>query len=157
VAASVLLASGLAIIGSGDRFWTAQAASPEVSTIAVLPFVDLSPDGNLAYFCDGMTEELIDSLTKISGFRVAARTSSSAFKGTNQDIRDIAKKLNVGYVLEGSVRKDGHVVRVTAQLNNAADGYQLWSETYERQLNDVFAIEDDISKAIAGALKTIRR
>jgi TolB-like protein len=129
------------------------ARGPEVASIAVLPFADLSPERDQEYFCDGMTEEIIDALAKIEGFRVVARTSSFAFKGKQQDIREIGKKLNVATVLEGSVRKDGSRLRVTAQLNSVADGYHLWSETYERELKDVFTVQDDISKAIVNTLQ----
>ena len=100
-----------------------------------------------------MTEEIIDALAKIDGFRVVARTSSFAFKGKQQDIREIGKKLNVGAVLEGSVRKDGNLLRVTAQLNSVSDGYHLWSQTYERELKDVFAVQDEIAKAIVNTLQ----
>jgi len=124
----------------------------QTPTIAVLPFEDLSPDGDQESLCDGLTEQVIDALTKVGGFRVVARTSSFAFKGASQDIREIGKKLNVLYVLEGSVRKDGHLLRVTAQLNSVADGYHLWSETYQRELNDVFAVQDEISKAIVSKI-----
>ena len=129
------------------------ARPPELASIAVLPFADLSPDHDQEYFCDGMTEEIIDALAKVGGFRVVARTSSFAFKGKQQDIRDIGKQLNVGTVLEGSVRKDGNRLRVTAQLNSVADGYHLWSETYERELKDVFTVQDEISKAIVNTLQ----
>jgi serine/threonine-protein kinase len=129
------------------------AAGSELASIAVLPFADLSPDQDQEYFCDGMTEEIIDALAKMNGFRVVARTSSFAFKGKQQDIREIGKKLNVATVLEGSVRKDGNRLRVTAQLNSVADGYHLWSETYERELKDVFAVQDEISRAIVDTLQ----
>jgi len=125
----------------------------DVASIAVLPFADLSPDRDQEYFCDGMTEEIIDALAKVEGFRVVARTSSFAFKGKQQDIREIGKKLNVGAVLEGSVRKDGTLLRVTAQLNSVADGYHLWSQTYERELKDVFAVQDEIAKSIVSTLQ----
>jgi adenylate cyclase len=131
----------------------AAAAGSELASIAVLPFADLSPDQDQEYFCDGMTEEIIDALAKMNGFRVVARTSSFAFKGKQQDIREIGKKLNVATVLEGSVRKDGNRLRVTAQLNSVADGYHLWSETYERELKDVFAVQDEISRAIVDTLQ----
>jgi len=141
-------------------YWTtrssARASDPrtaELSSIAVLPFADLSPDKDQEYFCDGMTEEIIDALSKIGGIRVVARTSSFAFKGKQQDIREIGKKLNVAAVLEGSVRKDGNRLRVTAQLNSVADGYHLWSETYERELKDVFTVQDEISRAIVNTLQ----
>ncbi len=125
----------------------------ELSSIAVLPFADLSPDKDQEYFCDGMTEEIIDALSKIGGIRVVARTSSFAFKGKQQDIREIGQKLNVAAVLEGSLRKDGNRLRITAQLNSVADGYHLWSETYERELKDVFAVQDEISRAIVNTLQ----
>ena len=129
------------------------ASGPEVASIAVLPFADLSPDRDQEYFCDGMTEEIIDALARVEGFRVVARTSSFAFKGKQQDIREIGRKLNVGAVLEGSVRKDGNLLRVTAQLNSVADGYHLWSQTYERELKDVFTVQDEIAKAIVNTLQ----
>jgi TolB-like protein/Flp pilus assembly protein TadD len=132
---------------------TSDPRATELSSIAVLPFEDLSPDKDQEYFCDGMTEEIIDALSKIGGIRVVARTSSFAFKGKQQDIRDIGKKLNVAAVLEGSVRKDGNRLRVTAQLNSVADGYHLWSETYERELKDVFTVQDEISRAIVNTLQ----
>lgn len=125
----------------------------QLASIAVLPFEDLSPQHDQEYFCDGMTEEIIDALTKIGGFRVVARTSSFAFKGKQQDIREIGHMLNVNAVLEGSVRKFGNKLRVTAQLNSVADGYHLWSETYERELQDVFSVQDEISQAIVNTLQ----
>jgi serine/threonine-protein kinase len=141
-------------------YWTTRSRAKandgratELSSIAVLPFADLSPDRDQEYFCDGMTEEIIDALSKIGGIRVVARTSSFAFKGKQQDIREIGKKLNVAAVLEGSVRKDGNRLRVTAQLNSVADGYHLWSETYERELKDVFTVQDEISRAIVNTLQ----
>lgn len=121
--------------------------------IAVLPFTDLSPQKDQEYFCDGMTEELIDALTKLEGCRVVSRTSAFAFKGKEQDIRTIGKQLNVSHALEGSVRKAGNRLRITAQLINVEDGFQLWSEKYDRELDDVFAIQDDIAAAIVKKLK----
>jgi serine/threonine-protein kinase len=129
------------------------AASRETPSIAVLPFVDLSEAKDQEYFCDGMTEEIIDALARVRGFHVAARSSAFAFKNKQQDIREIGRKLNVSAVLEGSVRKAGKRLRITAQLNNVADGYHLWSETYERELKDVFAVQDEISRAIVGTLR----
>jgi TolB-like protein len=135
------------------RKGTQAQGRPELASIAVLPFEDLSSQHDQEYFCDGMTEEIIDALTKVGGFRVVARTSSFAFKGKQQDIREIGKKLNVGAVLEGSVRKSGNKLRVTAQLNSVADGYHLWSETYEREVQDVFSLQDEISQAIVNTLQ----
>ncbi|HEX6434177.1 MAG TPA: serine/threonine-protein kinase, partial [Gemmatimonadales bacterium] len=107
-------------------------AIPQVVTLAVLPFVNLSPDPESEYFSDGMTEELISALTKVKGLRVTARASAFAFKGKDVDVREIGQKLNVGAVLEGSVRRAGNRLRITAQLINSADGYYVWSETFDR-------------------------
>ncbi len=136
-----------------QRRWRMDARGQEISSIAVLPFTDMSPERNQEYFCDGMTDEIIDTLAKVGGFRVVARTSSFAFKGKQQDIREIGRRLGVAAVLEGSVRKDGNRLRVTAQLNSVADGYHLWSETYERELKDVFALQDEISRSIVDTLQ----
>jgi serine/threonine-protein kinase len=113
----------------------------------------MSPGGDQEYFADGMSEELINRLSKIEDLRVVARTSAFAFKGKQVDIREIGEQLDVGAVVEGSVRKAGDRLRITAQLVQVADGYHLWSETYERRLDDVFAIQDEISRAIADALE----
>ncbi len=122
-------------------------------SIAVLPFVNMSADQENEYFCDGLAEELLNALSKVDGLQVAARTSAFSFKGRGLDIREIGQKLNVSTVLEGSVRKAGSRLRVTAQLINVDDGYHLWSEKYDRQLEDVFDIQDEISLAIVEALK----
>jgi eukaryotic-like serine/threonine-protein kinase len=122
-------------------------------SIAVLPFVNMSTDPENDYFCDGIAEDLISALTKIEHLHVAARTSSFAFKKQQMDLKEIGRILNVRSVLEGSVRKAGSRLRVTAQLVNLEDGYQVWSERYDRQLEDVFAIQDEISAAIVTALK----
>ncbi|UCE18807.1 MAG: protein kinase [Gemmatimonadota bacterium] len=122
-------------------------------SIAVLPFVNMSADPEQEYFCDGMSEELINALTKIENLRVPARTSAFAFKGEKIDVREIGRKLSVATVLEGSVRKAGNRLRIAAQLINVADGYHLWSERFDRELDDVFAIQDEISMAIVNNLK----
>lgn len=122
-------------------------------SIAVLPFEDMSPGKDQDYFCDGMAEELIDAFTKIGRLRVASRTSAFQFKGKVADIHKIGEKLNVQTVLEGSVRKSGNRLRITAQLVNAADGYQIWSEKYDRDFDDIFSIQDEISLAIVENLK----
>ena len=124
-----------------------------VRSIAVLPFTDMSPQRDQEYFCDGMTEELINRLSNIKALRVPARTSAFHFKNSTDDVRTIGGKLNVQAVVEGSVRKAGDELRITAQLINVSDGYHLWSETYDRKLADVFAIQDEISSAIATALR----
>lgn len=122
-------------------------------SIAVLPFANLSADKENEYFSDGLAEEILNLLEKIPGLRVIARTSSFAFRGTDQDITKIAEALRVRNILEGSVRKAGNRIRVTAKLINAADGYHLWSQRYDRELADVFEVQDKIAAAIAGALQ----
>jgi serine/threonine-protein kinase len=122
-------------------------------SIAVLPFVNMSADAENEYFADGMTEEILNALARLPGLRVAARTSSFAFKGQSTDIRVVAEQLGVATVLEGSVRRSGPRIRVTAQLINAEDGYHLWSERYDREMADVFAVQDEITAAIVGVLK----
>ena len=122
----------------------------EIPSIAVLPFLDMSPEKDQEYFCEGISEELINAFTKVEGLRVAARTSSFRLKGS--DIFTIGEQLNVTTVLEGSVRKAGNNLRITAQLINVADGFQLWSEIYDKDMKNIFAIQNEISQAIAKAL-----
>jgi adenylate cyclase len=124
-----------------------------VNRIAVLPFVNMSSDPDNEYFSDGITEELLNTLTKIENVQVTSRTSVFAFKGRHADIRDIGVQLNVDKILEGSVRKSGNRLRITAQLINAADGYHIWSENYDRDLTDIFQIQDEISGIIANRLR----
>jgi serine/threonine-protein kinase len=132
---------GRASPGSGPR------------SIAVLPFANLSADKDNEYFSDGLAEEIINALTKLPGLRVTARTSAFAFRGKDVDVREIGARLNVGIILEGSVRKAGNRIRVTAQLVNVAGGYHLWSERYDREMTDVFAIQDEISQVIVDKLR----
>ncbi|UCD94418.1 MAG: protein kinase [Candidatus Zixiibacteriota bacterium] len=122
-------------------------------SIAVLPFTNLSADPEQEYFCDGMAEEIINALTHVEGLHVVARTSCFAFKGKHEDIREIGRKLDVETLLEGSVRKAGNRLRVTAQLVKVSDGYHIWSEKYDRDMEDVFAVQDEISLAIVDRLK----
>jgi TolB-like protein/Flp pilus assembly protein TadD len=129
------------------------AFSPPPHSIAVLPFVNMSGDKEQDYFSDGLSEELLNSLARINELQVAARTSSFYFKGEHADLATIAHKLNVASVLEGSVRRSGHTIRVTAQLNNAVTGYHLWSQTYDRDLGDVLKLQTDIANAVANALR----
>ena len=154
-----------------DKFWLSRArpvpavavSAPEPaapvdnttteSSIAVLPFVDMSERRDQEYFSDGLAEELIDLLSRTPDLRVVARTSSFQFKGRNEDVRSIARQLGVANLLEGSVRKSGATMRVTAQLIKAADGSHLWSETYDRELNDIFRVQDDICGTVVKALK----
>src|SRR5688572_933881 len=127
--------------------------SPNPKSIAVLPFADMSPQKDQEYMSDGIAEELLNLLAKVPDLRVIARTSSFSFKGQNIPIAEIATKLNVAHILEGSVRKSGNKLRVTAQLIRAADSSHLWSQTYDRDLADVFVIQDEVASAIADALQ----
>jgi len=169
------IAGGLLILGTGyllaDKFLasthvteekpavvaatTATSAIPAIAekSVAVLPFLDMSEKKDQEYFSDGLSEELIDLLTKVPELRVPARTSSFYFKGKSEDIPTIAKRLLVAHVLEGSVRKSGNRIRVTAQLIRADNGYHLWSETYDRKFDDIFKIQDEIAGAVVKALK----
>jgi TolB-like protein/Flp pilus assembly protein TadD len=133
----------------------AARAQPERRSIAVLPFVTMSADPETEYFGDAMAEEILNALAKVTALRVASRTSSFAFKGRNEDIAEIARKLRASAVLEGSVRRAGSRIRVTAQLVDAEEGFHLWSERYDRELADVFAIQDEIASRIVGALQVV--
>lgn len=143
-------------VAIGQFWWkrsAAVSARPVASSIAVLPFVDMSSEKNQQYFSDGLAEELLNQLAKTPGLRVAARTSSFQLRDKSADLQAIGKKLDVATILEGSVRKEGNRVRIAAELVKAEDGFQLWSGTYDRDLNDVFAVQDDIARAITGELK----
>ncbi len=148
-----------ALVEATTQAVTEQAATePEASaesdkSIAVLPFVNMSSDPEQEYFSDGLSEELLNLLAKIPELRVIARTSSFAYKGTNTKIVDVARELNVAHVLEGSVRKAGNQLRITAQLIRASDSSHLWSETYDRTLDNIFAIQDEIASAVVEQLK----
>ncbi len=131
----------------------APAASESLRSIAVLPFVDMSQSKDQEYFSDGLSEQLLNDLAQIPELHVAGRTSSFYFKGRNVDLREIGSKLNVATVLEGSVARSGNKLRVTAQLINAKDGYHLWSHTYDREFDDVFAMQDEIAGNVVSALK----
>jgi len=148
-----LLSIGLFFLG---RYSAAtrqsQSSGLPAKSIAVLPFVDMSQGKDQEYFCDGISEEILDTLAKVEGLRVVARTSSFSFKGRSADVTEVATKLNVATVLEGSLRRNGNRIRVSAQLI-ARDGFHLWSETYDRELQDVFAMQDEITRAIVDALK----
>ena len=141
-------------IKAGSRAGRASAEG-DAKSIAVLPFTNMSADADNEYFTDGIAEEIINALSKIQALRVASRTSSFAFKGKTEDIREIGRKLEVATVLEGSVRKAGNKLRIGAQLISVEDGYQLWSERYDRELEDVFEIQDDIARSIARALRVV--
>ncbi|MEN8152870.1 MAG: protein kinase [Acidobacteriota bacterium] len=137
---------------SGEQISYLKDKQPKPS-IAALPFANISADPEQEYFCDGMTEEIINSLTHLKDLRIVARTSSFAFKGKEEDIRNIGKKLNVEHILEGSVRKAGKRLRITAQLIKVSDGYHIWSEKFDRERDDIFAIQDEIALAIVDSLK----
>ena len=138
---------------TGASVGVAKPASGTHSSIAVLPFVNMSNDPEQEYFSDGIAEEVMSALSRFKALKVAARTSAFSFKGKHADLREVGLALNVGTVLEGSVRKSGDHLRITAQLNDVATGYQLWSETYDRKLTDIFAIQDDITTRIVSALQ----
>jgi TolB-like protein/Tfp pilus assembly protein PilF len=164
IVAVVIVAAGtyLAI----DRPWISKPAAaplrasaapalfaPPPHSIAVLPFINMSGDKDQEYFSDGLTEELLNSLTEINGLQVAGRTSSFSFQGKDNDLGTIARKLNVGAILAGSVRRSGHTIRITAQLINAVTGFHLWSKSYDRDLGDVLKLQTEIATAVAEALK----
>ncbi|MBV8334513.1 MAG: hypothetical protein JO358_03515 [Alphaproteobacteria bacterium] len=153
IAVVVLAAPAAYFWVSKQRTPSAAAFSPPPHSIAVLPFVNLSGDKEQEYFSDGLTEELLNSLTRINELQVAARTSSFVFKGEKVDVATIARKLDVAAVLEGSVRRSGNTVRITAQLINAVTGFHLWSETYDRDLGDVLKLQTEIASAVTSALK----
>jgi TolB-like protein/Tfp pilus assembly protein PilF len=163
MAALAVVTVGLAYV-LADKFWMPKRvdeqkslveATPAISdeSVAVLPFVDMSEKKDQEYFSDGLTEELLNLLTKVPQLRVAARTSSFYYKGKSVKLAEMARELHVAHLLEGSVRKSGNQVRITAQLIRAADGYHQWSQTYDRELDDIFKIQDEIAAAVVGALK----
>lgn len=133
--------------------WPMEGSPPQNASIAVLPFTNMSGDPENEYFSDGLTEELINELAHAPGLKVIARTSAFAFKGKQEDIRSIARTLGVGHIVEGSVRRAGSRVRIGAQLIAAKDGTHVWSERYDREMADIFALQDDIAQAIATALR----
>jgi adenylate cyclase len=150
----ILIASSTSLFWQRGKPKTSSPASVSAEkSIAVLPFVDLSPAKDQEYFCDGISEEILDTLAKIEGLRVVARTSSFSFKGKNADVAEIGQRLNVQNVLEGSLRREGNRIRITAQLVNARDGFHIWSDTFERELQGVFAVQDEITRAIVDVLK----
>ncbi len=152
------VAVGLALLllafGAYATFrWARPPGVAPLASAAVLPFVDLSLQKDQEYFSDGLTEELITALSQVPGLRVAARTSSFQFKGLSPDVHEVGRKLDVGAVLEGSVRKSGNRLRVSTRLISVKDGYQLWSESYDRDLADIFAVQEDVARSIVAALR----
>jgi len=160
VAWLALLAAGVALLGLAVVAWhfalrpgARGPAAPSAPSVAVLPFVNMSAQKDDEYFSDGITEEVINALANVEGLRVVSRTSAFAFKGKNLSVRKIGEELAVATVLEGSVRRQGDDVRIVAQLINAVDGYHLWSKTYDRKLENVFAVEDELARSITDALR----
>ncbi len=149
------LAHDLEVLSSEPRALTPAPKASPLPSIAVLPLRDMSPEGDQGYFCEGMAEELLNALTAIRGLRVASRTSSFQFKGASTDIREIGERLGVGTVLEGSLRKSGARLRISVQLINVEDGYQLWSGRFDRELEDVFEIQEEIATNVAAALRVV--
>lgn len=151
--------AAVALLGGGGYFASQAMRTPAAAaiaadpSIAVLPFTNLSADKGNEYFSDGIAEELLNLLAKVPGLRVISRTSSFAFRGNESDVADIARKLNVGAVLEGSVQKAGNRVRISVQLIRAADRTHLWSETYDRTIEDIFTVQDEIAATVVGQLK----
>src|SRR5881409_316414 len=151
-AACLLVGAAVIWLFRGELFRASQFNPPEKS-IAVLPFLDLSQSKDQEYFCDGISEEILHALAKVDGLRVTGRTSSFSFKGKTASISEVGKKLNVENVLEGTLRREGNRVRITAELINARSGFHLWTETYDRELGGVFALQDEITRSIVDALK----
>src|SRR6184192_1599235 len=141
------------VIWKSDQLFRAFQFNPPEKSIAILPFLDLSQAKDQEYFCDGISEEILDTLAKVDGLRVLGRTSSFSFKGKSTGASEVGKKLNVENVLEGTLQREGNRIRVTAELINARNGFHVWSETYEREVQGVFALQDEITRAIVEALK----
>jgi TolB-like protein/DNA-binding winged helix-turn-helix (wHTH) protein/Flp pilus assembly protein TadD len=154
--AIILVLAMVAAAAITGYFWVVRNranASLNNTSVAVLPFADSSPHTDQEYFSDGLAEQLINDLAKVSGLKVVGRSSAFQFKGKNEDLRDVGRKLGVANVLEGSVRRDGNHVRITAELIKTDDGFQLWSQTYDREINDIFTVEDEIARAATDALQ----
>src|SRR6266436_4352788 len=147
----------VAVAATAGHFWFTpkKATLPPLTanSIAVLPFADVSPGKDQEYFSDGLSEQLIHELAKVSGLKVVGRSSAFEFKGKNEDLRNVGRKLGVANILEGSVRREGNHVRITANLIKVEDGFQLWSQTYDREINDIFAVQDEIARAATVALQ----
>src|SRR3984957_14073860 len=140
-----------------SHFWLARSRAAlsrsNTNSIAVLPFADMSPAKDQEYFSDGLAEQLIHELAKVSRLKVVGRSSAFQFRGKNEDLREVGRKLGVANILEGSVRREGNHVRITADLIKADDGFQLWSQTYDREINDIFAVQEEIARSATGALQ----
>src|SRR5213079_188037 len=155
LAASVVALAAAAgwIVWKSDELSRASQFNPPEKSIAILPFLDLSQAKDQEYFCDGVSEEILHTLAKVEGLRVVGRTSSFSFEGTGIAASEVGKKLNVANVLAGSLRREGNRVRITAELINTRNGFHLWTETYDRELAGVFALQDEITRSIVDALK----
>src|SRR5438477_144896 len=155
LAASLIALAAAAgwIVWKSDKLFRASQFNPPEKSIAILPFLDLSQAKDQEYFCEGISEEILHTLAKVEGLRVIGRTSSFSFKGTGIAASEVGKKLNVANVLGGSLRREGNRVRITAELINTRNGFHLWTDTYDRELQGVFALQDEISRAIVDALK----
>jgi serine/threonine protein kinase/Flp pilus assembly protein TadD len=153
--AGALRQVGRSSTSSAEKTLPMPGAAANTRSIAVLPFTDMSSERDQEYFADGITEEIINALTKIQALRVASRSSAFAFKGKSVDVRRVGQQLNAYAVLEGSVRKAGKRLRITAQLINSADGYHLWSERYDREMEDIFAVQDDIAERVVENLRLV--
>lgn len=153
IAAVAAVSLFVVIAGYLNRTRSSRSVQANSPSIAVLPFADLSPSKDQEYFSDGLSEELINDLTRVPNLRVVARSSAFQFKDKNEDLRLVGRKLGVANILEGTVRKEGDRVRIRVELTKADDGFQLWSETYDRQISDIFAVQDDIARAVTGALQ----
>ncbi|HEY2459008.1 MAG TPA: winged helix-turn-helix domain-containing protein [Candidatus Acidoferrum sp.] len=153
----VAAAAAVAVAATAGRFRFSRASATRsplnASSIAVIPFADMSPAKDQGYFSDGLSEQLINDLARVPGLKVVGRSSAFQFRGKNEDVREVGRKLGVASVLEGSVRREGNQVRITAELVNADDGFQLWSQTYDREINDIFAVQDEIARAATDALQ----
>ena len=156
--AVVLLLAVFVLGATAGHFWSARntptRSSLNANSIAVLPFTDVSPSKDQEYFSDGLSDELITDLAKTPGLKVVARSSAFQFKGKNEDLHSVTQKLGVANVLEGSVRKEGNRARISVELIQADDGFQLWSETYDREIKDIFAVQDEIARAVVDALQS---
>lgn len=144
---------GIVVFFAGGWWTLVRDAGPPDASVAVLPFADMSPTGDEEYFADGMAEEILHALVRVPGLRVTSRTSAFAYKGAAMDVREIGRELDVGAVLEGSVRQDSGRVRITAQLIDVRTGFHIWSRTFTRELRDVFSIQDEIARSIASVLR----
>ena len=150
---AVLLIAAILITYSWRRVRRISASIPREASIAVLPFTDLSSQQNQQYFTDGLAEELINNLGHVPGLKVVARSSAFEFRGRNENLRSVGRKLGVSNILEGSVRREGDRFRISVELTSAESGFQLWSQTYDRKINDIFAVQDEIAAAVSGALE----